>query len=119
MIEIQMAKHDVPHVVSGETQPPDLTYRGHLFAKFRLEHHWKECRQATARIGDIAQSKARIDQHESLVGFDQQTMAREFAATEKTWRAAVEELPARRTTRYAVEVMNTHATSRKKRLARR
>jgi hypothetical protein len=90
-----------------EPEALDLSDRRHLRAEFRAEHAQEERAEALPRIGDVAQAKTGVDEHQAVVGFDQQAMRGEVAAFDETCPGLALAL-AGRAGGHAIEMMDPH-----------
>lgn len=108
MIEVEMREDDMAHVARLEAEPFNLTDCRHLFPEFGTDELEEKAAQSALRIGNVAEAEARIDEHETASGFDEQTVARQMPAADDRFGSVVHELAPERTSRDAVQMMNAH-----------
>ena len=107
VVEIEMGRHDVANVAWAEAHIHDLPER-RLGDVEPWSHRCVEQKSEPPRLVDILNPKPGIDQDQAVVALDQQAVAAHGRGRQQAAGAA-EQLPAARTERPAIEVMDAHA----------
>ena len=105
VVEVEMGRHDVAHIARAVAQIRDLPER-RLGDVEPWPHHRVEQESEPPRLVDILDPEPGIDQDQSVVALDQEAVAAHGRGRQRAAGAA-EQLPAARTERPAIEVMDT------------
>jgi hypothetical protein len=107
VVEIEMGRHDVANVAWAEAQVRNLPER-RLGDVEPWPHHRIEEESEPPRLVDILNPEPGVYQNQPVASLDQEAVAAHGRA--RQWAAgAAEQLPAARTERPAIEVMDAHA----------
>ena len=105
VVEVEMRRHDVAHIARAEAQIRDLPER-RLGDVEPWPHHRVEEESEPPRLVDILDPEPGVDQDQSVVALDQEAVAAHGRGRQGATGAA-EQLPAARTERPAIEVVDT------------
>ena len=107
VVEIEMSRHDVANIAWAEAQIRDLPER-RLGDVEPWPHRCVEQKSEPARLVDIVDPEPGVDQDQAVIALDQQAVTAHGRG--RQWPpGASEQLPAARTERPAIEVMDAHA----------
>jgi hypothetical protein len=105
VVEVEMGRHDVPNIARAEAHIRDLPER-RLRDVEPWPHHRVEEESEPPRLVDILDPEPGVDQDQSVVALDQEAVAAHGRGRQRAAGAA-EQLPAARTERPAIEVVDT------------
>ena len=105
VVEVEMGWDDVAHIARAVPQIHDLPQR-RLRDVEPWPHHRVEQKSEPPRLVDILNPEPGIDQDQSVIALDQEAVAAHGRGRQRPAGAA-EQLPAARTERPAIEVVDT------------
>ena len=89
MVGIQVGEHDVPDIVAAEAESVELDRR-RLGGLENRSGDEPDRSHPPLRIGAVVDAEAGVDEHQAVVGFDQQHMAHALRTANRVHGAAVE-----------------------------
>ncbi len=105
VVEVEMSRHDVANIARAEAHIRDLPER-RLGNVEPWPHDRVEQESESSRLVDILDPEPGIDQDQSVLALDQEAVAAHGRGRQRAAGAA-EQLPAARTERPAIEVVDT------------
>ena len=105
LVEVEMSRHDVANIARAEAHIGDLPER-RLRDVEPWPHHRVEQESEPPWLVDILDPEPGIDQDQSVIALDQEAVAAHGRGRQRAAGAA-EQLPAARTERPAIEVVDT------------